>query len=87
MENEPMQYQVEMPSLSGGAKFGYGALGFFLMLIGVLVAWLVNKDKAPAVKKSAIVSSVVGMAIGLVAWIAFYAVVFAGVMATYGAYL
>lgn len=87
MENEPMQYQVEMPALSGGAKFGYGALGFFLMLIGVLVAWLVNKDKAPAVKKSAIVSSAVGMAIGIVAWIALYAVVFAGIMATYGAYL
>lgn len=87
MENEPMQYQVEMPALSGGAKLGYGALGFFLMLIGVLVAWLVNKDKAPSVKKSAIVSSVVGMAVGLVAWIAFYALVLAGIMATYGAYL
>lgn len=87
MENEPMKYQVEMPALSGGAKFGYGALGFVLMLIGVLIAWLVNKDKAASVKKSAIVSSVVGMVLGIVAWIALYVVVFAGIMATYGAYL
>lgn len=86
MENEPMQYQMDMPSLSGGAKFGYGALGFFFMLIGVLIAWLVNKDKAPAIKKSAMVSSVVGFVIGLVAWIILYAVIFAGLMATYGAY-
>lgn len=87
MDQEPTQYQVDMPSLSGGAKFGYGVLGFFFMLIGVLIAWLVNKDKAPAIKKSAIVSSVVGFVIGLVAWIILYAVIFAGLMATYGTYM
>lgn len=87
MEQDQMQYQVEMPTLSGGAKFGYGALGFFFMLIGVLITWLVNKDKAPAVKKSAIVSSAVGFVIGLVVWVVLYAVIFAGLMTTYGAYL
>lgn len=86
MENQ-VQYQVEMPALSAGAKFGYGALGFVLMLIGVLIAWLINKDKAPAAKKSAVVSSVVGMAIGFVAWMALYAFVFGSIMVVYGAYL
>lgn len=87
MENEPTQYQVEMPSLSGGAKFGYGVLGFFLMAIGVLIAWLVNKDKTSTIKKSAIISSVVGMVIGIVAWIVVYAMLFATLMATYGTYM
>lgn len=86
MENQ-VQYQVEMPGLSAGAKFGYGALGFVLMLIGVLITWLINKDKTPSVKKSAIVSSVVGMIIGFVVWMAMYAFVFGSIMATYGAYL
>lgn len=71
--------------LSGGAKFGYGALGFFLMLIGVLITWLVNKDKLPATKKSAITCSVVGMVIGFIAWIVLYFVVFASIFATYSA--
>ena len=56
-------------SLSGGAKLGYTALGFFLSLIGVLIAWLVNRDKVQQVKSDAIKFSLIGFGISAVAWI------------------
>jgi len=51
--------QFATTPLTGGAKFGYFALGFFLGVIGILVAWLVNKDN-PGVSKVAIKFSVIG---------------------------
>jgi hypothetical protein len=47
--------------LGGGAKFGYFALGFVLGVIGLFIAWLVNKDN-PNVK-TAVKFSVIGLAI------------------------
>lgn len=40
--------------LSGGAKAGWFALGFFLGLIGVLIAYLVTEDKGPLRKGAAL---------------------------------
>lgn len=61
--------------LSGGAKFGYLALGFFLGLIGVLIAWLTSKDKGSAYKSGAIKFSVIGFVIVLVLGIVFTLVI------------
>jgi hypothetical protein len=47
--------------LTGGAKFGYFALGFFVGVIGILISWLVNKDN-PSVSRIAIKFSVIGLA-------------------------
>ncbi|MDR1082916.1 MAG: DUF2510 domain-containing protein [Coriobacteriales bacterium] len=47
--------------LSTGAKVGMVALGFFLGLIGVLIAWLINKDKPTS--KEAVKFSVIGFII------------------------
>lgn len=53
-------------SLSGGAKFGYFILGFFLGLIGVLIAWLVNKNGYQEIKSGAIKFSLIGFAVTFV---------------------
>lgn len=48
------------PQLTGGLKFGYFLLGFLGNLFGIVVSWLVNADKHPAIKSSAIKWSVIG---------------------------
>jgi hypothetical protein len=50
--------------LTGGAKFGMFALGFFLFAIGVLIAWLIYKDKPES--KDAIKFSLIGLAAEIV---------------------
>jgi uncharacterized Tic20 family protein len=69
---------MESSNLSGGAKAGYFALGFFLAVIGILIAWLVNKDKP--VMKEAIKFSVIGCVVGVVLWCILYVGVFAAVL-------
>ncbi|NHM13420.1 spore coat protein SP96 [Xiamenia xianingshaonis] len=49
--------------LTGGMKFGWCAVGFLLGLTGILLAWLVNVDKAPQVKSDAIKFSVIGLVV------------------------
>jgi hypothetical protein len=55
--------QLQPQALTGGAKAGYFCLGLFLNAIGVLIAWLVNRD-AP-VKSDAVKMSVIGFAVSL----------------------
>jgi len=50
--------------LTGGAKAGYFFLGLVLAVIGILIAWLVNKDKP--VMKEAIKFAVIGFVVELV---------------------
>ena len=71
--------------LSGGAKFGYLALGFFLWAVGVLIAWLVNKDKP--VMKEAIKFSIIGAVITTVLSIIYIVFIFVivGALAASGA--
>lgn len=73
---------MDNQNLTGGVKFGYVALGFFLGLIGVLIAWLIERGK-PA-KREAIKFSVIGFVISVVIWCIMYFAVFAGLMATGG---
>jgi uncharacterized Tic20 family protein len=58
------QQAETFPPLSGGAKAGYFCLGLFLNAIGILIAWLINKD-TPA-KSEAVKMSVIGFVISLV---------------------
>lgn len=62
----PQAYQAPEPT--GGAKAGYFALGFFLMLIGVLISWLVTKDKGEAVKGAGLKFSLIGFGAGFLFW-------------------
>ena len=83
-DSPPLSYQVPQPQpfLSGGMKFGYGALGFLMGLVGILLAWLINAGKHPTISQSALISSVVGFGIGVVAWVALYVFLFTvGLMA------
>ena len=43
-------------------KFGYFALGFLGNLLGILVSWLINADKHPAIRNAAIKWSAIGFA-------------------------
>lgn len=62
----PQAYQDPAPT--GGAKAGYFALGFFLMLIGVLISWLITKDKGEAVKSAGLKFSLIGFGVGFALW-------------------
>ena len=62
----PQAYQA--PSPTGGAKAGYFALGFFLMLIGVLISWLITKDKGEAAKGAGLKFSLIGFGAGFLFW-------------------
>jgi len=64
--------------LSGGAKFGYLVLGLVLSVVGVVIAWLVNRGKPT--QGDAIKFSVIGLVISVVLWIIFYVTVFATLM-------
>ncbi|HBT95935.1 MAG TPA: hypothetical protein DEB24_07630 [Coriobacteriia bacterium] len=58
--------------LTGGAKFGYFILGLFLSLIGVLIAWLINRDKDGVTKSGALKFSIIGCVISFVGGLLFY---------------
>lgn len=58
----PAPVQPPVPQLTGGMKFGYFAVGFLGNLLGILIAWLINADKHPAIRNAAIKWSVVGFA-------------------------
>ncbi len=58
--------------LTTGAKFGYFVLGLFLSLIGVLIAWLINKDKDRPTKSGALKFSIIGCVISFAGIVLFY---------------
>jgi len=71
--------------LSGGAKFGYLVLGLVLNVIGVLIAWLVNRGKPT--QGDAIKFSVIGLVIDVVLWIIFYVTVITAFMSNSAAFI
>lgn len=73
-------YEYSLTELSGGLKFGWLLIGFFLNIPGMLLAWLVNADKHPQVKHDAIMWSVIGFVISIVL-VLISSVVFAGIIA------
>ena len=82
-------YEYSFTSLTGGMKFGWFLIGLFLTVPGMLLAWLLNADKHPQVKKDAITWSVIGFAVDVVLGLIF-AVAFASLLAaaisSYGGY-
>ena len=64
--------------LSTGAKVGYLALGLFLAVVGVGIAWFINKDKPTS--KEALKFSIIGLVIAIVVYVLFYVLVFATAM-------
>jgi len=73
-------YDYPLTQLSGGMKFGWLVVGFLLGIPGMVIAWLVNVDKHPQVKKDAVLWSVIGFAISVVLALIF-TVAFAGIIA------
>lgn len=61
----PVAYVPQLTHLSGGQKFGWFVVGFLGNIIGMLLAWLVNIDKAPQVKSDAIKFSVIGFVVAI----------------------
>lgn len=82
-------YEFVFTQLTGGMKFGWLVVGLFLNIPGMVLAWLVNADKHPQVKKDAIVWSVIGFAINVVLTIiaiVFCVGIMAAVASRYGGY-
>lgn len=76
----------QLTQLTGGQKFGWLVVGFLGSIIGMLLAWLVNIDKAPQVKSDAIKFSVIGFVISIllqVILVAFVGVAMTAVMSSY----
>jgi hypothetical protein len=75
--------EVPLTALTGGMKFGWLVVGFLLTIAGMVLAWLVNADKHPQVKKEAITWAVIGFginaAIGIIACLAFAGMIAAGI--------
>lgn len=71
--------EAPLTELTGGMKFAWLVIGFLLTIPGMILAWLVNVDKRPQVKKDAITWAVIGFsinaAIGLIACLAFAGIV------------
>lgn len=55
--------------LTGGMKFGWAALGFFLGPLAILVAWLTNAHNFPQAKSEAVKFSLIGFLVSIVGWI------------------
>jgi hypothetical protein len=82
----PNPYEYSLTSLTGGMKFGWFLVGLFLTVPGMLLAWLVNADKHPQVKKDAITWSVIGFAVdvvlGIISLVAFASLLAAAISAS-----
>lgn len=98
-ENEPKRQQpqppVQQPTQAyagwevpptGGAKAGYFALGFFLGAIGVLIAYLIARDKGPLSKSAALKFSLFGMGALVLVCILFTMLTLCGAAAMYAYY-
>ncbi|MDR2714919.1 MAG: hypothetical protein LBB42_05315 [Coriobacteriales bacterium] len=68
---QPMGQGPLASTLTSGEKLGYAALGFFLGVIGVLVAWLASKDtpKSSETIKFSIIGLAVSFGLGIVVFI------------------
>ena len=68
---QPMPQNIPgMPLLylTGGMKFGWAALGFFVGPIAILVAWLTNAHNFPQAKNEAVKFSLIGFLVSIVGW-------------------
>lgn len=61
-----LQAPAPLTQLSGGMKFGWLVVGALGGIVGILIAWLTNADKAPSVKGDAIKFAVIGLVINIV---------------------
>lgn len=67
---QPYQQPVYAPAplmqLTGGMKFGWLVIGALMGIPGIVLAWLVNADKAPQVKSDALKFAIIGFVIWIV---------------------
>ncbi|OUO92051.1 hypothetical protein B5F40_01585 [Gordonibacter sp. An230] len=66
---QPFYPPAPLMQLTGGMKFGWLVVGLFIGVAGVVIAWLVNVDKLPQVKKDAVKFSLIGFAISIILWL------------------
>ncbi len=52
--------------LSGGMKFGWAAVGFFMGLVGILIAWLTNAHNFPQARSEAVRFALIGFVVSFV---------------------
>ncbi len=55
--------------LTGGMKFGWAVLGFFMGPIAILIAWLTSAHNFPQAKSEAVKFTLVGFLVSLVGWV------------------
>lgn len=80
-QTPPIYYQpAPLEKLTGGMKFGWFAVSFLVGIAGIILAWLVNVDKAPQVKSDAMKWSIVGAVANIVFSLLYMTVVFGGIM-------
>ena len=88
---QPVFVPAPLQQLTGGMKFAWAVIGALLGIPGVVLAWVCNADKIPAVKNDAVKFSVIGFAIwialGVVAGLAIGGITAAALFGTLGAYL
>lgn len=83
----PQVYVPQVVSLTGGQKFGWFVVGFLGNIVGMLLAWLVNIDKAPQVKSDAIKFAVIGFVVSIALYVILFAFMGVAVTATMASYV
>lgn len=71
-------------ALTGGQKFGWALVGFFMGPVGVLLAWLTNTHNFPKAKSDAILFSAIGFVAEFVLAIVLFGLVACSTMAMVG---
>lgn len=71
-------------ALTGGQKFGWALVGFFMGPVGILLAWLTNTHNFPKAKSDAILFSAIGFVAEFVLAIVLFGFVACSTMAMVG---
>gem|GEM_PF-2470481 len=74
---------MEQKSISGGWKFGYFVIGFLFSVYGILIVWLLEKEKPYF--KEAFKFTIIGFVIAIVLAIIFSIIVGISIMAAVAA--
>lgn len=84
-QGAPMMHPQPLQALTGGMKAAWLFASFLLGPAGILIAWLVNVDKFPQVKKDALKWSIIGAVISIAFNFLYMSLVFGGMLGLAGA--
>ncbi len=80
MDNQQTPQTPQAAPETQGSKFGWGVLGFFIPLVG-LILFLVWRSEKPRAAKASGIGAIIGFVVGIISSI-IYSVAFASLLST-----